>query len=48
MYRREYKEHYGEYIGRCIIHGTILGVCDICENEAKEWVRLCCEAFPLG
>jgi len=48
MYRREYKEHYGEYIGRCIIHGTILGVCDICENEAIEWVSQCCEAFPMG
>jgi len=47
MDRREYEERYGEHVGMCKIHGTVLGSCDICEGES-EWLSECCDAFPLG
>ena len=47
MDRREYEERYGEHVGMCKIHGTVLGSCDICEGE-PEWRSECCNAFPIG
>jgi len=45
--RREYEERYGEHVGTCRIHGTVLGSCDICEGE-PEWLSECCDAPPYG
>ena len=46
MDRREYEERYGEHVGMCRIHGTVLGSCDICEGE-PEWISECCDAPPI-
>ena len=46
MDRREYEEYYGEHIGTCRIHGSVLGSCDICEGE-PDWRSQCCDASPL-
>ena len=34
--RREYEERYGEHVGMCKIHGTVLGSCEICEGDAYD------------
>ena len=44
--RREYEERYGEHVGMCKIHGTVLGSCEICEGE-PEWLSECCSAPPI-
>ena len=36
MDRREYEEYYGEHVGTCKIHGTVLGSCSACEQDMEE------------
>jgi hypothetical protein len=47
--RREYEEYYGEHVGTCSIHGTVLDGCQICEDEEREpdWRSQCCDASPF-
>ena len=47
MDRREYEEYYGEHVGTCKIHGTVLDGCTICDGE-PEWLSECCSASPIG
>lgn len=46
--RREYEEYYGEHVGTCQIHGTVLDGCQICDDENSEpdWRSQCCDAPP--
>ena len=47
--RREYEEYYGEHVGTCQIHGTVLDGCQICDDENGEpdWRSQCCDAPPF-
>ena len=47
--RREYEEYYGEHVGTCQIHGTVLDGCQICDDENSEpdWRSQCCDAPPF-
>ena len=49
MDRREYEEYYGEHVGTCKIHGTVLDGCQICDDENGEpdWRSPCCGATPF-
>ena len=47
MDRREYEEYYGEHVGTCRIHGSVLGSCDACEDSEPDWRSQCCDASPL-
>ena len=49
MDRREYEEYYGEHVGTCRIHGTVLDGCQICDDENGEpdWRSQCCDAPPF-
>ena len=46
--RREYEEYYGEHVGTCKLHGTVLDGCQICDDENGEpdWRSQCCDASP--
>jgi len=48
MDRREYEEYYGEHVGTCKVHGTVLDGCQICDDENGEpdWRSQCCDAPP--
>ena len=48
MDRHEYEEVYGEHVGTCKIHGTVLDGCEICdmENGEPDWRSQCCDAPP--
>ena len=48
MDRHEYEEVYGEHVGTCKIHGTVLDGCEICdmENGEPDWRSQCCDASP--
>ena len=47
--RREYEEYYGEHVGTCKLHGTVLDGCQICDDENGEpdWRSQCCDAPPF-
>lgn len=47
--RREYEERYGEHVGTCKIHGTVIDGCQICdmENGEPDWRSQCCDAPPF-
>ena len=49
MDRHEYEEVYGEHVGTCQIHGTVLDGCQICDDENSEpdWRSPCCGATPF-
>lgn len=52
MDRREYEERYGEHVGTCSIHGTVLGSCSACEQDEgcegnPDWRSQCCDAPPF-
>ena len=49
MDRHEYEEVYGEHVGTCRIHGTVLDGCQICDDENGEpdWRSQCCDAPPF-
>ena len=36
MNRRDYEEYYGEHVGTCKIHGSVLGSCSACEEVMEE------------
>lgn len=36
MDRKEYEEYYGEHVGTCKIHGSVLGSCSACEEVMDE------------
>ena len=46
--RREDEDYYGEHVGTCKIHGTVLDGCQICDDEICEpdWRSQCCDAPP--
>ena len=47
MDRREYEERYGEHVGTCKIHGTVIDhFCEPCEGF-PEWLSECCSAPPI-
>ena len=49
MDRREYEEHYGEHVGTCPIHGTVIAGCEVCDYENidyADWRSQCCDAPP--
>ena len=46
--RREYEERYGEHVGTCKIHGTVLDGCAICDGDSEpDWRSQCCDASPF-
>jgi len=48
MDRKEYEEYYGEHVGTCKIHGTVLDGCAICDGGGDpEWLSECCSASPF-
>ena len=49
MDRHEYEEVYGEHVGTCKLHGTVLDGCQICDDENGEpdWRSQCCDAPPF-
>ena len=49
MDRQEYEEYYGEHIGTCSKHGTVIESCQLCEDgeDEPDWRSQCCDASPF-